>query len=252
MDPQVCYICAMTSVFYSRNLFKTKSKHSETRIYDFICKFLGKIPSVRQRQRQSSSSTIVDNDDCVCVECLGKIDEYDLATITSQRVESELRGLLLHAESSVNQVLKGSDGDAATIDNNDLLEPSIETIEMLDQFKVENSCNESNEPNESILANDDDYDNDHDYDDDGSLVSDSDEDYRPHIDLKKKKVHRTVVKMKRKTDNPREQKQQQKPNSHPDQQLNLKCAVCNVQFKRYLFLLNFDRLRIWPFPSQFT
>lgn len=235
MDPQVCYICAITSVFYSRNLFKTKSKYSETRIYDFICKFLGKIPSerLRQRRQQSSDSPNEGNDECVCIECLGKIDEYDLATITAQRVESELRGLLLHAESSVYQeskvILAGRSGgnDAGQDDTHDHFEASIETIEMLDQFKVENSCNESNEPNDSlgsILSPNDDYN--------GSTASDSDEEYKPHGSLKKQ-LHHTVTKNKRKIDNTWEQKQQHQPNSQLNQHKNITCAICNLTFKRY-------------------
>lgn len=226
MDPQTCYICTITSVFYSRNLFKTKSKYSETRIYDFICKFLGKIPSV-ERQEHGNNSANENNDDCVCIECLGKIDEYDLATITAQRVESELRGLLLHAESLINQDSKAILAEAGTNDNDDHFEAPIETIEMLDQFKVEKNCNESTELNdsvESILANDD-YD--------GSLASDSDEDYQPLNDLKKKLHHKAVIKTKRKVDNTREQKkQQQRPKSLLEQQNSIKCAICNVGFKR--------------------
>lgn len=211
----------MTSVFYSRNLFKTKSKYSETRIYDFIYKFLGKLPSVRQLNASNN-----DNDDCVCIECLGKIDEYDLATITARRVETELRDLLLHAESSIYRETK----DAAGGGNDDHFVTPIETVEMLDQFKVEKSCNESNEPRdfvESILA--DDYDE--------SLASDSDDEYVPPDSLIKQ-MHRTVNKTKRKTAT-NERKQPHRTNRLLDQQRNVKCAECDVEFKRY-FLLKFE------------
>lgn len=217
MDPQVCYICEITSVFYSRNLFKTKSKYSETRIYDFICKFLGKIPSARLRQRRQQSNE--DSDDCVCIECLGKIDEYDLATITAQRVESELRGLLLHAESTVYSESKG-----IFAGDEDHFEASIETIEMPEQFKVENSFNEPNDSLESILSANDDCD--------GSVASDSDEDYRPLGSLKKQ-LHRKEAKGKRKVSNTsREQKQQPQPSSQFDQQNKIKCAECDMMFKK--------------------
>lgn len=230
MDPQVCYVCAITSEFYSRNLFKTKSKYSETRIYDFICKFLGEKPSARLRQRCQQSNN-GDNDDCVCIECLGKIDEYDLATITAQRVENELRGLLLHAESSVNaesKVICAGDSGGDDAEQNDTFEAPIETIEMLDQFKIENSCSEPNEPNdsfESVLTMDDCNE---------STASDSDEDYLPLGSLKKR-LNRTAAKSKRKMDNVKDQKQQHQPNSQLKREGSNTCAVCQLAFKRYIF-----------------
>lgn len=90
MNPVNCYICDNTSVFYCKNIFKLKSKHSETPICDFICKFLG-----QELTRLPSN----DVDNVVCAECLNKIDEYDFACMTVERVEKELRDVLLHTES---------------------------------------------------------------------------------------------------------------------------------------------------------
>ncbi|XP_031637394.1 zinc finger protein OZF-like isoform X2 [Contarinia nasturtii] len=133
MDPKNCYICNTTSVFYSRNLFKTKSKYTETSICEFIKKFLGNHQSERK---------CIDKH-CVCIECLNKIDEYDLATMTAQRVERELRDILLATESLYYI-------EAKSINSEELYVPSIETIETLEEFKVEcfeipasKSCSES-------------------------------------------------------------------------------------------------------------
>lgn len=220
----------MTSVFYSRNLFKTKSKYSETRIYDFICKFLGKLPSARLVNIENT-----DNADCVCIECLGKIDEYDLATLTAQRVEKELRDFLLNAESLMSPEAKvfsigigsGGDGTASNDDDNHLARP-IETIEMIDQFKVENiESNDSSDLAEPTLN--DDYDE--------SSTSNSDDEYRPPGNLKKQ-LNRKVIKMKRTASTRGRKLHQSNPqvDSVLEQQTNLKCAECNATFKRYNFL----------------
>lgn len=88
MDPLNCYICNNTSMFYCKNIYKLSSKHSETPICDFIVKFLGK-----------ETSRLCHEENIVCSDCLSKIDEYDLACITVERVERELRDTLLHTES---------------------------------------------------------------------------------------------------------------------------------------------------------
>lgn len=229
MDPQICYICAVTSVFYSRNLFKTKSKHSETRIYDFICKFLGKSPSGLRL-----TATNNDNDNCVCIECLSKIDEYDLASITARRVEAELRDLLLHAESSIYQESKGIFAvDASNVgqnENDEYFVQAIETIDVLEQFKVEKSYQEPTEseeqPNdfiESILADEC----------DDSEASDSDDEYQPP-DSVKKQLKRKVTKTTKRKANTNEQpnKRQNRTNALLEQPKNVKCAECNVVFSR--------------------
>lgn len=77
-------------MFYCKNIYKLSSKHSETPICDFINKFLGK---------ESARVTSNEDENIVCTDCLNKIDEYDLACITVERVERELRAALLHTES---------------------------------------------------------------------------------------------------------------------------------------------------------
>jgi hypothetical protein len=78
-------------MFYCKNIYKLSSKHTETPICDFIVKFLGK--------ELSRVVTNEDEENIVCTDCLNKIDEYDLACMTVERVERELRAALLLTES---------------------------------------------------------------------------------------------------------------------------------------------------------
>lgn len=76
-------------MFYCKNIFKLSSKYSETPICDFIVKFLGK-----------ETNRLCDEENVVCSDCLTKIDEYDWACLTVERVERELRATLLQTEAA--------------------------------------------------------------------------------------------------------------------------------------------------------
>lgn len=199
MDPQNCYICNATSVFYSRNLFKTKSKYSETRICEFIRKFLGNYPSERECVTINNS----ENEHCVCIDCLNKIDEYDLAAMTAKRVERELRDILLHTEALFFKQSK-------VINTEELYVTSIETIDTIDDFKEE--CFDVDCDTESMLKSDpESY----------KAESESDDDYIPPNS--KKSQQRLVNKLKSKISKPK--------------QTHIKCDKCNREFKRLHFFL---------------
>lgn len=202
MDPHNCYICNATSVFYSRNLFKTKSKYSETRICEFIRNFLGNYPS----ERECVSMNTSENEHCVCIECLDKIDEYDLAMMTAKRVERELRDLLLHTEANFFTESK------SIITEEPFHALPIERIETFDEFKEE--CFEVNCENESIVHKSD--------TESYKAESDSDEDYIPPNS--KKPPQRLVTKS-------RSVESMQKPHT------NKKCDKCNMEFRRYFFYI---------------
>lgn len=131
-------------MFYSRNLFKTKSKYSETRLCDFIAKILGDYP---KRECETDS-----NENFVCAECLGKIDEYDLACVTANRVETELRVLLLKSESlsSTEAKLEPTEG---------LFMEPIKILEAEDGAEVETnySDNDADGHQNDDVADDEDY-----------------------------------------------------------------------------------------------
>lgn len=199
MDPENCYICNVTSVFYSRNLFKTKSKYSETRICEFIRRLLGNYPS----EREFGSISRSENEHCVCIECLNKIDEYDLACMTAKRAEQELRDILLHTETLLFQETKTFNADEG-------FGPPFESIDTVDEYKVENS--DENEEIESMeqKSESENY----------QVQSDSDDDYIPpgsnkRRPDKRKKSQTTHSKSRTKTDN-----------------IGHKCHKCNMEFKR--------------------
>lgn len=196
MEPQNCYICNNTSVFYSRNLFKTKSKYSETRTCEFIRKFLGDYPSEREYESISCDG----NDHCVCIECLNKIDEYDLAIMTAKRVETELRDLLLHTEAAFYR-------DSKTIRTEELFVTPIETIDELDGFKEDDyESNDEIETGEQMS----DIDSE-------KAESDSDDEYIPPGS--KKLPHYLMT------------KSESEPGTRSEPR-KYKCQKCNMEFKR--------------------
>lgn len=110
MDDLPCSLCNNKTVFYLRNFTKLKSKHSKTLIPVFLKIICGDFIS--------SASADVDEENAdseqrtICVECMQKIDDYDAACITKERIEREFRIKLqrsreIHGnvESSVNLVV---------------------------------------------------------------------------------------------------------------------------------------------------
>lgn len=96
-NPQQCYICNKSSEFYYRNLHETKSKHSKTRILDFIVKWLGDNQSVRTNAINTADDS--KDDHSICGDCLNQINEYDLMSVTAERIDRKLRNVFLHTES---------------------------------------------------------------------------------------------------------------------------------------------------------
>lgn len=72
-----------------------KSQYSGRIIYDFIVKWLGADSSIRLNGAAADPK----DDNCVCIDCLNKINEYDLLCVQAERIETELRNTLLRTES---------------------------------------------------------------------------------------------------------------------------------------------------------
>lgn len=85
-----CYICNSESDHFVP--ITAKSKHTETRISEFIQKFLNGNQSERQIENDFNYS---------CDDCFDKISEYDLACSIAAWVEEELCELLKKTESSM-------------------------------------------------------------------------------------------------------------------------------------------------------
>lgn len=96
-----CFICDITSIHCIPII--AESKHTKTRFSAFVRKFLNDIKSDR---------TIIINDDLnshmLCDKCADKIDEYDLAYCTAERVAKEMCEILRKAEHSMGEQIDGN------------------------------------------------------------------------------------------------------------------------------------------------
>lgn len=81
-----CYICRTKSPFYCPNILIQTSRHTDTPIIKFLEKFSG------QGIFDTSDKTLINQ--VICEDCLLKINEYDLACMTAQNIENELRSLI--------------------------------------------------------------------------------------------------------------------------------------------------------------
>lgn len=190
MNPLNCYICDKKSVFYCKNIYKLTSKHSETLICDFIRKFLDNQLSRRPDDTESES--------IVCIECLNKIDEYDLACITVKRVEKELREILLRTESLHASSSSGAQIECINVDK-------IETCEIA--MDTNDSASSKSISEHASMNNDDAWD---DNDDDSY-----DEPYSRQDD----EIEAT------------EEESTANKESKEDKSIRLQCNVCNLNFK---------------------
>lgn len=102
-DSQKCYICNAISESYQRNLYETKSQHTETRICDFITKWLSDKPT---NHRIESTKINSSDENCICTDCFEKINEYDLACVTAERIDKELRETFLLTESLLTEIVE--------------------------------------------------------------------------------------------------------------------------------------------------
>lgn len=86
MDGMPCFICSIETVFYMRNFYKLKSKHSNTLVPEFLKKICGGEDFI-----SLSDADNEDGESVVCMECMGKINDYDAACTTKKRIEREFR-----------------------------------------------------------------------------------------------------------------------------------------------------------------
>lgn len=82
-----CFICnELTRICESKHIYH-ESSYSETSISSFIKKF-----------SENEQLTRFSENDIVCDDCWRKIEKYDLACVTAEQVEFELRSALLATE----------------------------------------------------------------------------------------------------------------------------------------------------------
>lgn len=88
----ICYVCNTESSDWRRNFTAIKSQHTQTPISQFIRKFLGDFQSSRHIDSESN---------CICVECLQKIDDYDWTCQQAVEQEVKIRDLLWTTEANL-------------------------------------------------------------------------------------------------------------------------------------------------------
>lgn len=90
-DTKKCFLCDNETDRYVS--ITTKSKHTETRINEFVQQFLNDGASDRKIEHDAHYS---------CGECFDKINEYDLACSIAARVAEEMCEILKRTESKLN------------------------------------------------------------------------------------------------------------------------------------------------------
>lgn len=152
---EICYVCNRQSTDWRRNFTEVKSQHTQAPVSQFIRKFLGDFKSFRNIDSESN---------CICRECLQKIDDYDWSCQHAIDQEVKLRDLLWTTEAKLidsSDALYGSDVDTAN-DQNELDfgddpfdsggcdddGPDVETMKPIPKPTVLNSMQKSK--NESI------------------------------------------------------------------------------------------------------
>lgn len=93
-ETKVCFICNSVSSESFVGLYGTTAPHSGKCIFNFVWKFLGGKPSVRN----DSIDTLHLKQEMVCFECFSMMEEYDKARVASKRYKKLLRNRLANTE----------------------------------------------------------------------------------------------------------------------------------------------------------
>lgn len=92
MNTAKCYVCRKSADCEGLVAIQVVSKYSQTPISELIQNLLAAYEPLR-----------FEASDSICSRCLHKFNQYDLARITVQRVEAELRNALLSAHIALKQ-----------------------------------------------------------------------------------------------------------------------------------------------------
>lgn len=145
-----CIVCNNLKKLNEHNIGELLSLHSELRMSDLIRRCLG------------SNELHRNIDDClrICCDCVLKLNEYDLACVTAERVQYELQQMLLQTDQlyaggdAINsyKIHTMADGPNQSLDNN--YEDEINEYCMIDKVEVFDSptLQTQNEPNENDAA----------------------------------------------------------------------------------------------------
>lgn len=98
MKPLICFICQTKCFFYEQNLKTVRTKHSKRLVIDFIRKLANN--KTIEAELNSDAS-------CACSECLDKLDVYDLAKSTVDKIELEFGKYLSREQSTIKSLENG-------------------------------------------------------------------------------------------------------------------------------------------------
>lgn len=159
---KTCFICDKTSNESLINLYTGQTKHSSTPIYDIVWKFMDNEPSERIQINDLTNSDLPG----VCIECFDQLNEYDLAIVSSEKLEEQIRAKLSHTENRFLQNKNGAteqENEQSEKENNSEAEPvspNVETIETNQEDFQNIESNESNQVETIDLSIDDEDDDD--------------------------------------------------------------------------------------------
>lgn len=91
IDTDSCIVCNNLKKLNERNIGELLSQHSESRMSDLIQRILG---------ANKLHRNVDDGSHClrICCDCVLKLNEYDLACVTAERVQHELQQMLLQTD----------------------------------------------------------------------------------------------------------------------------------------------------------
>lgn len=101
MKPVICFICQTKCFFYYSNINSLKSKHTKRSIVEFIRIFVDDPSKFDENEFSLSSDK---DDDYICYECMDKINVYDLAKSTAERIQAEMHKLLNQSKRKSTEV----------------------------------------------------------------------------------------------------------------------------------------------------
>lgn len=157
-----CYVCNSATDDWRSNLIGLKSQHSNVLVTDLLKKVLNGFQSMRN---------IDDELNCICIDCLSKIEDYDWICLRAKQSEKDLYNILIQTENGYMTKLSEIDSktvliDAyevaastsnlrtendATVDTQNIVEP--EMISVNEMFDVKTSYNDLDFDDEQIEMN---------------------------------------------------------------------------------------------------
>lgn len=135
-DATKCYICDFQISINFKNVMHQVSRYTGTPVGSILSKF---VDEDLKKQR-------LDQCTILCQSCLDKIDEYDLAIVTAERVETELKQLFV---STVNKyqhiILEVSENENVISSENELIELNAQLADIIDHTNKQNDLSQMDE-----------------------------------------------------------------------------------------------------------